>query len=185
MKEQDSLPLKLYTAFFGRAGRHSLFIVCIEAICTVLFITMALVLFAQTASRFCGVSIFWAEELARYTMVWLVFLGSTVAVYHGAHTRIGALVNLLPPVRRRYVEAAVSLLCALIIGIIAYYGTMAYKIGMMGRSPAMGIRLGYIFGSVTFCGSLMVLFFVNRAVRQLLNKTLPEDEAPVAPEEEL
>jgi len=174
----------LYVMFFGSPGRkRSLFIFLLEALCTVLFVTMAVVLFCQTVARMAGYSLFWAEELARYAMVWLVFLGSTVAVHNGSHTRIALVVNLLPSWSRNHVEALVSLLCALLIGIIAYTGTTAYKVAMMGKSSAMQIPLGYVFGSVIFCGSLMVLFFVNRAILQFLGKTLPEEERAAPPEE--
>lgn len=179
-----SLAGGLYAIFFGSPGRgRPLFISLLETLCTILFVTMAVVLFCQTTARMAGYSIFWAEELARYAMVWLIFLGSTVAVHNGSHTRIAVFVNLLPSWSRNRVEALVNLLCALIIGVIAYTGITVYKVAMMGKSSAMEIPLGCVFGSVTFCGALMVLFFVNRAILQMLGRPLPEEERPVAPEE--
>jgi TRAP-type C4-dicarboxylate transport system permease small subunit len=165
----------IYAFIFGRTGARSLLIRILELVCTIFFITMSVVLFLQTMARLFGVSFFWAEELARYSMVWIVFLGSTVAVYQGSHTNIGVFVNLLPPTTRRYVEALISLTCAAIIGIIAYHGITVFKVGMMGKSPAMEIPLGYVFGAVTFCGMLMTIFFINRAALRVLGKPLPEE----------
>ncbi|GHU05295.1 hypothetical protein FACS1894158_07670 [Betaproteobacteria bacterium] len=177
MKQQAGpIPLLggIYTFVFGRGAQRSLLIRLLEVVCTIFFITMSVVLFIQTMARLFGVSFFWAEELARYSMVWIVFLGSTVAVYQGSHTNIGVFVNLLPPMTHRYVEALVSLACAAIIGIIAYHGITVFKVGMMGKSPAMAIPLGYVFGAVTFCGMLMAIFFINRAALRALDKPLPE-----------
>jgi len=178
MKQPGQIPLlsELYAFVFGRAGaRRSLLIRMLEVVCTLLFITMTVVLFVQTMARVIGLSFFWAEELARYSMVWIVFLGSTVAVYQGSHTNIGVFVNLLSPTARRYMEALVSLACAAVMGTIAYTGITVFKVAMMGKSSAMQIPLGYVFGAVTFCGALMVVFFINRAALRTLGKPLPEE----------
>jgi TRAP-type C4-dicarboxylate transport system permease small subunit len=180
MKDQSGIIVPVrnaYALIFGEPGkRRSVFVRMLEVVCTVLFITMAAVLFCQTVARVFGKSFFWAEELARYAMVWIVFLGSAVAVYSGAHTNIGVFVNLLPQGARRYVEALVSLASAAVIGIIAYTGVMVFKVAMMGKSSAMGIPLGYVFGAVTFCGALMAIFFINRAALRALGKPLPGEE---------
>jgi TRAP-type C4-dicarboxylate transport system permease small subunit len=178
MKQKaGTIPLasKLYALVFGRASKRSLLIRVLEVICTLFFVTMTVVLFVQTMARTIGLSFFWAEELARYSMVWIVFLGSTVAVYQGSHTSISVFVNLLPPAARRYVEALVSLACAAVIGMIAYTGITVFKVAMMGKSSAMEIPLGYVFGAVTFCGMLMAIFFINRAALRALGKPLPEE----------
>ncbi|MDQ2084449.1 TRAP transporter small permease [Xanthobacteraceae bacterium Astr-EGSB] len=156
-----------------------------EVLCTFLFVVMAVVLFLQTIARLFDVSFFWAEELSRYAMVWIIFLGSTVAVYQGSHTNIGVFVEMVPKAIRRYVEALVSLASAAVIGIIAWHGLTVIKVAMMGRSSAVGIPLGYVFGVVTFCGSLMVIFFINRAALKVLGKPLPEDELTEQQKEEV
>jgi C4-dicarboxylate transporter DctQ subunit len=177
MKQAGYIPLasELYALVFGRAARRSLLIRVLEVICTLFFIIMTVVLFVQTMARTVGLSFFWAEELARYSMVWIVFLGSTVAVYQGSHTNIGVFIGILPPPARRYVEALVSLACAAVIGTIAYTGITVFKVAMMGKSSAMGIPLGCVFGAVTFCGMLMAIFFINRAALRALGKPLPEE----------
>jgi TRAP-type C4-dicarboxylate transport system permease small subunit len=168
----------VYSFIFGGAGKQrSSLIRMLEVICTLFFITMAVVLFCQTMARVVGLSFFWAEELARYSMVWIVFIGSTVAVHQGSHTNIGVFVNLLPPAARRYVEALVSLACAAVIGTIAYTGITVFKVAMMGKSSAMEIPLGYVFGAVTFCGTLMAIFFINRAALRALGRPLPGEGA--------
>jgi TRAP-type C4-dicarboxylate transport system permease small subunit len=178
MKQQAEhipLPGGIYTFVFGRGAQRSLLIRLLEVVCTLFFIVMAVVLFIQTVARVFGISFFWAEELARYSMVWIVFLGSTVAVYQGSHTNIGVFVNLFPARARRYMEALSSLACAAVIGIIAYTGIIVFKVAMMGKSSAMEIPLGYVFGAVTFCGMLMAIFFINRAALRVLGKPLPEE----------
>jgi hypothetical protein len=40
-------------------------------------------------------SLFWSEELARYILVWLTFLGASVAYRRGVHPRIDLFVSRL------------------------------------------------------------------------------------------
>jgi TRAP-type C4-dicarboxylate transport system permease small subunit len=188
MKRQtENIPLAsgLYTFVFGRRGaQRSPLIRTLEVLCAFLFVTMTVVLFCQTVARLFDVSFFWAEELARYAMVWIVFLGSTVAVYQGSHTNISVFVDLIPPAIRRYVKVAVSLSSAAVIGIIAYHGTTVFRVAMMGKSSAMQIPLGYVFGAVTFCGTLMTIFFINRAALEAFGKPLSGEE-PAGKEKEV
>lgn len=187
-QKTGSIPVvgALYAFVFGRpGGQRSVLVRLQEVLCTFLFVVMAVVLFLQTIARLFDVSFFWAEELSRYAMVWIIFLGSTVAVYQGSHTNIGVFVEMVPKAIRRYVEALVSLASAAVIGIIAWHGLTVIKVAMMGRSSAVGIPLGYVFGVVTFCGSLMVIFFINRAALKVLGKPLPEDELTEQQKEEV
>lgn len=150
------------------------FVRVLERACAVLFILMTLLLFAQVVLRYVfAASLFWAEELARFSMVWLVFLGSVMAACTGAHTRIGFFVDLLPAVPRRCVEGGVTLVCAAAAGTIAWYGLTVARLGMLSKSPAMGLPLGYVYSAAPLCCGLMALILLGRAVAQFLGWTQP------------
>jgi TRAP-type C4-dicarboxylate transport system permease small subunit len=46
-------------------------------------------------------SLIFTEELSRYLMVWIVFLGSALAIRDEAHIRINILVKRLNPTLRK------------------------------------------------------------------------------------
>ncbi len=147
----------------------------LERICTVLFLFMTVILFVQVVLRYVfAESLFWAEEAARYSMVWLIFLGSVIAAWQGAHTRIGFFVDKLPPAPRRYVEAGVSLLCALTAGVIAWYGITVINVAMLSKSPAMRLPLGYVFSAAPICCAGLAVIFAIRAALQFAGRPLPE-----------
>ncbi len=55
-------------------------------------ITMALIVALQVFCRYVlNHSLFWSEELARYLLVWLTFLGATAAYYRKIHPGIDIL----------------------------------------------------------------------------------------------
>ncbi|WP_319478621.1 TRAP transporter small permease subunit [Marispirochaeta aestuarii] len=58
----------------------------IEFVCSVLFISICLIVLIQVIGRFVlKIATPWSEELARYLLVILVFLGATVSVKERSH----------------------------------------------------------------------------------------------------
>lgn len=57
---------------------------------------MVLAVFVQIISRaLFNMSFPWTEELARYLMIWVTFLGASFAFQYGAHISIEAFVTRL------------------------------------------------------------------------------------------
>lgn len=68
------------------------------------------------------------EEVVRYFFVWVVFLGSTVAVTRGTHIRVLVAIDPYGPHVRKasdWLDWAVNVFC---FGFLAYWGAdLAYK----------------------------------------------------------
>lgn len=65
-------------------------------VCT-MGIGMTVIVAVQVFSRYVlNHSLFWSEELARLLLIWLTFLGATVAYYHQAHPGVDGLFRRLP-----------------------------------------------------------------------------------------
>ena len=62
----------------------------------------------------------WADEVARYAMIWLGFLGAGLALREGAHVAITNLHDVLP---RR---GAVALRALLLAGMMAFFLFMVW-----------------------------------------------------------
>src|SRR5262249_14436629 len=86
-------------------------------------VVMSLATLANVVARYVfGAPIPWAEELSRYSFVWLVFLGAAVCSKHGRHVAIDALVNAMPPRGKAASRVAVDLLTAGLMIALVYYG---------------------------------------------------------------
>ena len=79
-------------------------------------IAAAVVLLALLASVVLGVvsravnqPVIWSDELARYLMVWLAFVGWILASRRRAHIRITVALDRLPRPAKRLVEGAIQL----------------------------------------------------------------------------
>lgn len=133
----------------------------IEYVCTLLFVVMASVTFFQVVGRYVfGKSYFWAEELARFSMVWIAFLGAAVAVSLKAHTRIDFFINLLPPKPRKFVEMFDNIACFAFIVLVTYYSIDIVKISMRNLSTGLRVPLGYVYIALPVSGVLMMVYFL-------------------------
>jgi len=103
----------------------------------------------------------WTEEVVRYSIVWLVFLGGSIAARRGAHICMDIVVVYLPP-RAKLVLAGVAtaIACGFTL-IITYYGVLlTWSIWTYGqRSPAAEIPIAIAFAAIPVGCALMTIRF--------------------------
>ncbi len=77
-------------------------------------IVMAVIVFIQVVLRFFDMGIPWAEELARYLLVWSGFMGAGIATRQRRHLKVDVLPRLLEkkPHAKAYVMRFASLISA-------------------------------------------------------------------------
>ena len=54
-----------------------------DVLVTALFIMLVVVVFIQVLCRVMGISFPYADEMSRYTFVWLIYLGGTITIRKG------------------------------------------------------------------------------------------------------
>jgi len=64
----------------------------------------------------------WAEEFARYTFIWLVFMGAVVCTKQKGHIVVDALVSLMPQRVRTIIALAADALVLIVVLALIYYG---------------------------------------------------------------
>lgn len=121
-------------------------------------IILIIIVFSQVFSRYVlQFSLPWSEELARYLMVWLTFLGAALAVTKDAHPRVIAFVNLLPAKARKPVLLASFLVSGLFYALLVYYGCIYSLSNLAQPSPVLRIPMGYVFTVIPISGLLLFL----------------------------
>ncbi len=79
----------------------------IQALCVVCFLALTVSLLLMILSRnvpFINFDVMWTDEVGRYLLVYLVFLGSGLAMMEGKHIRVTFVLDKMPPGVRRVVE---------------------------------------------------------------------------------
>jgi C4-dicarboxylate transporter DctQ subunit len=85
-------------------------IVAIRSTAALLLAGSVAINFANIIGRyFFSVSIQWAEEIMLFLMIGCVFLGSGAVGWSRRQIRMDAVIGLLPPAARRFVEVAVDI----------------------------------------------------------------------------
>jgi TRAP-type C4-dicarboxylate transport system permease small subunit len=104
-------------------------------------------------------SLTWTEELSRYGLVVMTYVGCATACRRRSHIRVDAVDALLPPLAR---WALALLMQAGLLFFLLYIAWRTWEItGFLGTtiSPAIGIPIVWIYGAMLAC-------FLLAAVRQ-------------------
>lgn len=125
---------------------------------------MTVVVFAQVIFRMIGASLPWSEEFARYTMVFLTYIGASVGVKYKSHISVEAVIDTLPPKLQAMAEVLIDILLMAAAYILIRYGMKVVGITMKQRSPAMKVRMGYMYFSLVIGAVFMTVHILNNIV---------------------
>lgn len=137
-----------------------------DAFCAVSLLITSVVLFVNVVLRYVfSSSTSWAEELIRYLMIWITFIGGSVCVRKGAHIRMDFLLTIVPKSVGNAITRLVLLIAAAFCAALFVYGCrlVAFTVELEQTSPAMGIPMWLPYLAIPIGSALMVLRFVQAA----------------------
>lgn len=127
---------------------------------------------ANVVSRqFLGQSIFFTEELNRFLIVMVTFIGVSYAARQGRHIRMSAFYDQLTDRMRRYLMVFIATLTAVIMFALAYYA-LVYLLRLIdfGRvTPALQVPMYYVYAFVPLGLFMTGIQYTLTAVRNLLD----------------
>jgi TRAP-type C4-dicarboxylate transport system permease small subunit len=130
--------------------------------------TMTVVVAVQVFFRYVlNQSLFWSEELARYLLVWLSFLGASVAYRRRAHPGIDILYAKMPAALRKMATVAVHLASLALFAVMVVYGWRFAYFVRLQISPALYISKWIIFSIIPISGGILMLHGVNFLLQTL------------------
>lgn len=119
-------------------------------------------------------SLSWYEEMAKFMMVWLVFMGAPVALRLGGHISIEMLPEALPPRMSALLWLIVTLIVAWCCWMLTYYGFRFAWNGRTQTAIAIGnVSMLWIFASIPLGAAVMLLVSVQQALEHLANAIRP------------
>lgn len=127
----------------------------------VLLAAMALIIFANVVLRYTtSASIEWAEEVARYLMVWLTFLGAGPVLRYGGHIAVDNLQDALPPRAARALRWLIALLLLGFFVFMAVYGVMYAERAQYQTTPTTQISMAWVYAAMPVGSVLLVLHWL-------------------------
>jgi len=120
----------------------------------------SLLLFVNVVLRYWFLApISWAEELTLYVMVWIVFIGSSVAIRFRGHIAIDLLPMVLSPTARRRLAVLVALGVLVFLAVFFYYsGQHTLRVRASGQvTPVMQAPMWLAYLAMPAGSALMFL----------------------------
>jgi TRAP-type C4-dicarboxylate transport system permease small subunit len=99
-----------------------------------------------------------SEELARYTFIWSVFLGSVICYRRGSHAAIEIFVKMLPDKVRRVVLLLATITCSAFFALIVVQGWDITVDAMGQASASLGVSMAYAYAVLPVGGLLLLIY---------------------------
>jgi TRAP-type transport system small permease protein len=148
-----------------------------EVVCAVMVLAMTLVVATQVICRYLlGASLTWSEEASRYLLVWITFLGGSIAFKRGMHTGFDAVVRALSPGARRATVLVTLLAIVTFLIIVGLKGMQLALFNMAQWSPAMRLPMGAVYLAIPTGCFIMLVYAADQFV-QLVRKR-PDGSGP-------
>lgn len=122
----------------------------------------------QIISRqFFGFSFYWSEEIARYLLIWLTFIGASAALRDGDLVGLDLLERALNQRWLAGLKLVVHILCAFFLTYVLYYGIyLINQPSILGqRLSTVPVSMFYVYLCVPLSAAIMLVHLLC-AVRQ-------------------
>lgn len=142
-----------------------------DGLVLVIFWGLAFVVFLQFFTRYVlNDSLGWTEEIARFLLIGVTFIGAVMATRKQSHIAVEFLYRWMSRPVRRLLQTIVDL-----ISVVFYAGLTWLSVEMAGktRQSMVSIKVpkSIIYWGVAFCFAFMALYAVIALVRHLRTGT--------------
>lgn len=128
-----------------------------------------------------GNSFGWAEELSRFGMIWIAFLGCGLALRYGQLVTMDAVQNVLPSSAKRFFRHVSIILVVAFLVLLIWTGTQFVLFSWRNQTAVMQIPRGIPYIAVPL-GAVFVLihllFCWKRFVSQEFDPFIHLDDLP-------
>lgn len=144
------------------SGYHRLLKVLLGVLMGLLIVPVSM----QVLSRYTGIipRYIWTEEAARFCFVWIVMIGSMIAVRDRAHFDVDVLPHPRTPRQRGLAGLVVHGAMLLMALVFVRYGYDFAKFGAIQTSEMSGINMLSIYVAFPLAGVTWVLFLLEHMV---------------------
>ncbi|MFC0557623.1 TRAP transporter small permease [Halalkalibacter alkalisediminis] len=133
-----------------------------------ILIVLIVAVFCQVLFRFVlNQPLAWTEELSRYSLVWITFLGAAHAMATRSHIGMEAIVAKSPMALRRVLIVISGIVCLGFFFIMVQQGWNLAERSMTQLSPVLKIPMGLIYSVIPISGVLLSINLLDVTWQQL------------------
>ncbi len=137
----------------------------VTAVTVAILVVLTSAVFLNVLIRYLGVfqgAMSWVDEFSRYLSIWLVFLGSAVALDARQHVAADFLLGIVPARARPWVTLVVEASVLIFLAVITKEGWALAERTMRQVSPALGWPMGVVYLAIPTGGVLMMIVSLKR-----------------------
>jgi TRAP-type C4-dicarboxylate transport system permease small subunit len=112
-------------------------------------------------------SLSWIEQLAGYIFIWLVFLGSAVALEERKHITVDLVEKRLPVAAVGYYRALIQLVILAVLVVLTWQGVDIVLQLRDEQAGSIGIPISLVYLSIPIGGAVMILRTLGAIVAAL------------------
>lgn len=132
-------------------------------ILTTIIVLLTLVVALQVTTRVLEVSIPWAEELARFLLIWLTFLGTSVAIYEKMHLAVKFFVRLAPIKIQYYIGLFTYSVMVIFFASLTIAGFNLSLTTMDKLSSSLQWPMGLVYFVLPLSSIFALVFILNES----------------------
>lgn len=124
----------------------------------IILAVLVTVVFLQVIFRFVLQSpLAWTEELARYCLIWITFLGAAYAMSLKAHIGMEVFVNLFKVNGRKVLYVLATLASMAFFLLMVIQGADLALQSMSQLSPVLRVPMGIVYGVIPLSGIILIV----------------------------
>jgi TRAP-type transport system small permease protein len=156
-------------------------VAAVRWVCIVLAAAIFVIVIAAVIARYgFGQAVSWTEEVPRYLLIWVSFLGAAACVLRREHVGFDVLLNALPGKARRAMSVAISLMMFAFGFVMLRYGIDFVRDFGGDLMETIPFRNYWYYPAMPVSGFLMMVFALKLVADELTGRT-PRNETGSTP----
>jgi TRAP-type C4-dicarboxylate transport system permease small subunit len=142
----------------------------VKYLVSLLFIIMVTLVAIQVLTRFViDYPISWTEEIARFLMIYIVMLGSSLLVRKNGHIAVDFLLEIVSANTKKKIELINIVICGIFFIIFAYCGIELTIAVISQVSPTLQFSMALAYAAIPIGAILMILNAISIFYETIFN----------------
>jgi TRAP-type C4-dicarboxylate transport system permease small subunit len=136
-----------------------------DLIAFAVFWILAGVVFLQFFTRYVlNDSMAWTEEIARYLLIWITFIGAAIAIRRGTHIGVEAVLHFLPAGIVRGLRFVIDVITVGFVALLCWFAVLIAERMQIQTMMVFDVSMSVVYGGVAF-GCFLMLY---RGIRMFI-----------------
>ncbi|MGQ4877026.1 TRAP transporter small permease [Billgrantia sp. LNSP4103-1] len=122
----------------------------------------------QIVSRVFFTAVGWTEEIARFLLIWITFLGATLAFQRGRHIAVTFVVDALPLRLAQLARIAAVLVALGFLAALMVVGYRYMQVQSFQRSASLRISMTYVYAVIPLSAAIMAWYALVDAIELIV-----------------